>query len=208
LHAQMCGIQKKCKMGLYERQETLNLITDINITIAGCGGIGYWVAKFAAMSGIKEMFLFDPDILEEHNLNRIDLPEKFLGRNKADVTALVIKTLRPDCIVHARPFILQEFNYTKTDWIVDCTDKYDSQIQNQYIANTKLSRYVKAGYNGEHFSINDKVAEWGEAEDGYTIVPSWVVPATIVAGLTVAKIMKYQHSEVSKEIVDVFRKES
>lgn len=191
-------------MGLYDRQLELNLITDQSISVIGCGGIGFWVAKFGAMSGIKEIFLFDPDVLEEHNLNRIDVPERFLGRNKADITALVINTLRPDCIVHARPFILQEFNYTKTDWIVDCTDKYDSQVINQQIANSKMSRYMKAGYDSLHMSVNNNIAEWGESEDGYTIVPSWVVPATIVAALTIAKIMKYTNKEMCCDVKDMF----
>ena len=60
-------------MDLYKRQEKLVLNQDQSITVVGCGGIGYWVAKFAAMSGIDELWLFDPDTFEDHNFNRIDL---------------------------------------------------------------------------------------------------------------------------------------
>jgi len=187
-------------MSILERQKTLNLVSDKSITIVGCGGVGYWVAKFAAMSGIKKIYLFDPDILEEHNLNRIDLPQDFIGRNKADITAKIISRLRPDCFIYARPFILQEFNYTHTDWVIDCTDNYESQKRNQEIAKLKGSQYVKAGYDGEHISLNNRVAEWGDAVDGYTIVASWIVPATIIASLTVAKIMKYHTKEISTDI--------
>jgi molybdopterin/thiamine biosynthesis adenylyltransferase len=189
-------------MSFYDRQEELGLRTDTSICVVGAGGIGYHVTKFAAMSGIQTIYVFDTDIIEEHNLNRLDVPPRFIGKNKADVITGIVKALRPECKIYSRPFILQSFNYTKTDWIVDCTDKIQSQIDNQRIARENKSHYFKAGYNGESFSINNSVAEWdvGETPDGYTITPSWVVPATIVAALAVAKIMKYYTNQIWSDI--------
>src|SRR5210317_307108 len=176
-------------MPLYDRQEKLELKTDTSITVVGVGGVGFWVAKFAAMSGIPEIHLFDPDTIETHNLNRLDLPLKFIGKNKADVGRLVISTIRPDCKVKAFGMKLQEYMFSKTAWLVDCTDNFESQEQNYKIATNANSHYMKVGYDGEQFSINDKVAEWGEAEDGYVVIPSWCVPASIVGALAVAKIV-------------------
>jgi molybdopterin/thiamine biosynthesis adenylyltransferase len=183
-------------MGFYSRQEKLDLDSDMSISIIGAGGIGFWVGKFAAMSGIKDIYVYDDDIVEESNLNRLDIPMKFIGKNKADMVGMVVKMLRPNCNITTRPFKYQKFNAAKTDWVIDATDNYESQLNNQEIAKSMGARYVKAGYDGESFSINDRVAEWGESEDGYQITPSWVVPASIVAALTVAKIMKYCDSEV------------
>jgi len=191
-------------MSIYDRQKTLDLNTDISITVVGAGGIGYWVCKFAAMSGIKNIYVFDPDIIEESNLNRLDIPERFIGKNKADMVKIVVEMLRPMCSVSARPYKYQDFNAWDTDWVVDCTDNYESQVNNQKIAKLMGSKYCKAGYNGLGMSINDSVAEWGEAEDGYTITPSWVVPASIVAALTVAKIMKYENKEMGCNVEDSF----
>ena len=192
--------------GLYNRQQKLKLDTDISITIVGCGGIGFWVAKFAAMSGIEKMYLFDPDIIEEHNLNRLDIPYKFIGRNKSDITKLMINSIRPDCTVYAFPYKFSDMHTTDTDWLIDCTDNHESQLENQRIAGSQYGmKYVKAGYDGESFSIHNSVAEWGESEDGYQIVPSWVVPATVVAALTVAKIMKYKSSETITNVENLFR---
>jgi len=98
------------------------------------------------------------------------------------------------------PFKLQEHTFLKTDWIIDCTDNFASQIENQKIANESGSSYIKSGYDGESFSINESVAEWGEVVDGYQITPSWVVPASIVAALTIAKIVKYNEYEVASNI--------
>ena len=62
----------------YKRQQKLDLNVKQSVTIVGCGGIGAWVAIFAAMSGIEDIILFDPDILESHNLNRLPFPEKWI----------------------------------------------------------------------------------------------------------------------------------
>jgi tRNA A37 threonylcarbamoyladenosine dehydratase len=189
---------------LYNRQESLGLNTDISISIIGVGGIGYWVAKFAAMSGITKMYLFDPDTIEESNLARLDLPYDVIGVNKAQVAKTVINRLRPETSVIVMPFILQEHTFTKCDFLVDCTDRTKSQEDNQNIAKKFGVKYIKAGYNGEHITIANSVAEWGESVDGYTVTPSWVVPAVTVAALTVGKIMKYVDKEISIDLKGMY----
>lgn len=189
---------------LYDRQETLNLNKDISLTIIGCGGVGYWVAKFAAMSGIDKMYLFDFDQIEEHNLNRLDLPASSIGKNKAAITKGMVNFLRPDATVYSMPFKFQEHLYRETDWIVDCTDRADVQEANYKFAKKVGAKYLKVGYNGEHITLSDVVAEWGEATDGYTIIPSWVVPASVVAALAVGKIMKYYNKELSTNLKDLY----
>ena len=191
-------------MIIYERQEKLKLNTNQSLVIVGCGGIGYWVAKYAAMSGIEKMYVFDDDVIEENNLNRLDLPNWFIGKNKADVVKTVINTIRPDCTCYAMPYRLTNNHMIDGDWLVDCTDKHESQLKNQEIAKKKGLRYVKAGYDGEQFSIHNSVAEWGESDDGYTVVPSWVVPASIIAAMTVAKITKYPDKELVSNVPGIF----
>jgi molybdopterin/thiamine biosynthesis adenylyltransferase len=190
---------------IYVRQEAIKLNKVGSIAVVGCGGIGFWVAKFAAMSGIEKIVLYDPDVFEEHNLNRIDIPLEALGHNKAQVTKTVVEELRPDCDVKAFPFPLREHLFQRVDWLIDCTDKLDSQTENQRIAHATGSKYVKAGYNGTSVTISNSVAEWGEAPDGYTIIPSWIVPAATIAALTVGKIMKYDNGEIACDLKDFYR---
>jgi molybdopterin/thiamine biosynthesis adenylyltransferase len=191
-------------MGLYQRQETLKLNQSQIVTVVGCGGIGYWVAKILAMSGINKIYLYDPDTLEEHNLNRLDIPYKYIGKNKADVTKVAILGIREDAIVYAYPFPFGDLA-EKSDWVIDCTDKAKAQLENQELAKKIGARYFKAGYDGENFGIHNAVAEWGEDGEGYTIVPSWAVPAMIVAALAVAKVMKYDDKEVISSVDKLFR---
>ena len=106
------------------------------------------------------------------------------------------------------PWRFNESSNTGTDWLIDCTDNYKSQVKNEKLAKAFGMKYLKAGYDGENFSINDRVATWGEDdEDGYRVVPSWVVPASVVAAMTVAKIMKYPNSELHSSIKGVFKSE-
>lgn len=191
-------------MDLYNRQEKLALKTP-SISVVGVGGIGYWVAKYAVMSGIEKIYLFDPDVVEESNLNRLDFSYEYIGRNKAEVTKDVIIKIRPLISIYSMPYILQEHTFQKTDWLIDCTDKFKSQLENQRIARKFGSNYCKAGYNGESITISNSVAEWEtqNVPDGYTITPSWVVPATIAAALTIAKVMKYSNGEISKNIKQI-----
>ena len=195
-------------MPLYERQEELKLNSSMSVTVVGCGGIGYWVAKILAMSGVEKINLFDPDILEEHNLNRLDIPYRFIGKNKADITKIAINGIREECICYAFPFPFSDIA-DKTDWVIDCTDSAKAQMDNQEIAKSMKAKYFKAGYDGEDFGIHNSVAEWSTEEDneegGYTIVPSWAVPAMIVAALAVAKVMKYEGKEVVSNVEKLFR---
>lgn len=191
-------------MAIYDRQESLNINNSQSISVVGCGGIGFWVSKFAVLSGITHIRLWDNDIFESHNLNRVDVPLKYLGMNKTDVVRMMIESIRPECDIHSFPFKYSKLTSEKTDWVVDCTDNIKSQIENQKIAKENGSKYTKAGYNGEHISINDSVAEWGEAEDGYTEISSWVVPATIIAALTIGKILKYDDKEISTNLIDLY----
>ena len=191
-------------MDIYNRQEKLELDSDVSVTVVGCGGVGFWVCKMLAMSGIKKIRAYDPDVLEDSNLNRIDVSYDFIGRNKADITKFVVKNLRPECDIKTFPYKLNDMHIMDTDWLVDCTDNMESQVENMKIAEENRMKFMKVGYDGEHISINDKVATWGENDDGYRIVPSWVVPANIIASLAVAKIMKYNNKEISTDLVDMY----
>lgn len=191
-------------MDMYTRQESLKVNRNQSVALVGCGGIGFWVAKFLILSGIEELYPFDPDVFEEHNLNRIDITESMLGKNKADVVKMMADHLRPEIRCIAFPFPFSEVFDKKVDWIVDCTDVQKAQEKNQEIANKRGIRYFKAGYDGEQFSIHNSVAMWGEAPDGYVVTPSWVVPATMIAAMAVAKIMKYPDAEVVSNVKGVF----
>ena len=176
-------------MSFYDRQDLIEGIDrNLKVLVVGCGGIGFHVSKLLAMSGVQELYAFDPDTLEESNLNRLDLTTDYVGKNKADIVKEVVKSLRPEMKVKVFPFPLKDHTYPKgVDWVIDCTDNHDSQLENQRMADEYGAKYVKSGYDGTRMSVNDRVAQWdvGETQDGYRVTPSWAVPAIIAAALVV-----------------------
>jgi len=78
-----------------------------------------------------------------------------LGMNKAGVVKKVINQLRPNCSTYVLPYRFKETLYTDSDYIVDCTDNFASQLEIQEIAKIKDAIYVKAGYDGTHISISN-----------------------------------------------------
>lgn len=194
--------------GLYDRQHGMAINVDQKIVVAGCGGIGWHVTKMLAMAGVEHLTLFDPDVFEEHNLNRIDITIDAIGKNKAELAEEMVTNLRPQAYVSGYPSPLKEHMITgeHIDWIVDCTDNFQSQTENQKIASSLGTKYMKAGYNGWSMSISHGPAGWdtGQTPDGYTITPSFVVPAVVVAALTVGKVLKYGDKQLSCELKDLY----
>jgi hypothetical protein len=61
------------------------------INVIGCGGIGSPVALTLAKMGCSRLALYDPDIVESHNLPNQVFPLNSLGRAKVEVLAEVIR---------------------------------------------------------------------------------------------------------------------
>lgn len=195
-------------MSLLERQELIEGINnDIKVCVVGAGGIGFHVAKLLAMSGVEFLYVFDPDTLEESNLNRLDITVDYIGKNKADIVKTIVKSLRPNCTVKPFPFPMKDHTYPKgVDWVIDCTDKHEAQLENQRMAKENGAKYCKIGYDGTRISISDKVAQWdtGDGQDGYRITPSWAVPAIAIAALGVGKILKYHDAELGCDLSQIY----
>lgn len=199
---------------LYTRQETLNLTTPQAVTIAGVGGIGSWVAILSAMSGVHNLYLFDPDDVEESNRNRLPFCQSSINRPKVDVVAEYIQAIRPDAIVVAIPEKLEgvflEIQLSVSNYIVECTDSPRAQFA-IYNACKKAAvnypvRFIRAGYDGTRMTVTSSVSGWIKTdveEEAYTVAPSWVVPAVTVAALAVGKMMKYANQEVSLDLSEI-----
>ena len=196
--------------GLYDRQREIELLTPISVTVVGCGGIGSWVAIDAAMSGVENLYLFDPDVLEESNRNRLPFCQSSINRPKVDVVAEYIQAIRPDTIVVAvqdrLEGILLDIQLSVSHMIVDCTDSPKSQFNIYNTCKTRGITYIRAGYDGTRVMVTSNVSGWIKTdveEEDYTVNPSWVVPAQIVAALAVGKMMKYFNQEVSLDISEI-----
>jgi tRNA A37 threonylcarbamoyladenosine dehydratase len=195
---------------LYDRQRPLDLAIPSCITIAGLGGIGSWVAILSAMSGVPNIYLFDPDTLEEHNRNRLPFCQGNLNMYKVDIVANYIRAIRPDCVVVAvhekLDGVLLQIQLSVSRYVFDCTDSPKSQFMLYTECKKKGVNFIRAGYDGTHITVSNIVSGWIKTDtenEDYTIRPSWVVPAVTVAALAVGKMMKYPNQDVSLDISEI-----
>lgn len=195
---------------LYNRQSEIGLTIPNAITIAGVGGIGSWVAIYAVMSGVKSLYLFDPDTMDESNRNRLPFCQSSLNRLKVEVVKEYILSIRPEAIVVAIPEKLEDLfldvQMSVSSYIIDCTDSPKAQFTIYNACKARDVPYIRAGYDGTNITVTSAVSGWIKTdveEAAYTVNPSWVVPASIVAALAVGKMEKYYNQEVGLDISEI-----
>lgn len=74
------------------------------VLIAGCGGVGSWIAEALCRSGVGQLILIDPDRVEIKNTNRqLHTLDNTLGRLKVEVLAERLRLINPGIDVQCRP---------------------------------------------------------------------------------------------------------
>jgi len=186
------------------------LSTPPSVTVIGCGGIGSWVAILSAMSGVGTLYLFDPDMLEESNRNRLPFCQGSINRPKVEIVEEYIRAIRPEATVVAIPDklegLLLNIQLSLGSVFVDCTDSPKAQFSIYNTCKKIGHRYIRAGYDGTRIMVTSNVSGWIKTdveEENYAVNPSWVVPAVTVAALAVGKLMKYFDQEVSLDISEI-----
>ena len=179
------------------------------VVIIGCGGIGSWAATyFGRLSTIKHLVLFDPDNIEESNLNRTPFRLQDVGEMKVEVLAANLAENNPNLSVIPIPRLFNKRTVdelTKNDRlirslssygrlghnciVIDCRDDYygDYDLIETFSKSVVAERYhgsIRVAYDGFSMTFDpspEKHEIWGEGT-GYTVQPSHVLPSSL-AGL-------------------------
>jgi molybdopterin/thiamine biosynthesis adenylyltransferase len=105
-----------------------------HVVIIGCGGLGGHVIEGLARLGVGHLTIIDPDVFEEHNLNR----QTFctignLGRNKAEVIAEQLAELNPAVTISSHVLAFASNNGNKlladADIVVDALDSITVRLE-------------------------------------------------------------------------------
>ena len=103
------------------------------VLIFGAGGLGSPVAMYLSASGIGEIIIVDPDVVDLSNLQRqIIHRTSFLGKNKTLSAMSTIKEINPNTRVRAINKILTgpelENEVNNVDVVVDATDNFEARF--------------------------------------------------------------------------------
>ncbi|WP_241088585.1 tRNA cyclic N6-threonylcarbamoyladenosine(37) synthase TcdA [Pseudomonas viridiflava] len=103
------------------------------MAVVGIGGVGSWAAEALARSGVGEISLFDMDDVCVSNTNRqLHALDSTVGRPKVEVMAERIRSINPDCVVHAvADFVtrdtMAECITPELDFVIDCIDSVNAK---------------------------------------------------------------------------------
>lgn len=177
----------------YNRQRSLG-IAQPPCSIVGCGGTGTWTGFFMGMLGSPKIKLFDGDVLELHNLNRLPYHPDMVGKPKNIALQELIQGIRSQCSVLSFGNVTLE-NISLLEGVVfDCTDKRTVQNMVQDYCSEQKLIYRRVGYDGNHITTLAQASvidmDENNPQEGYTVFPAWVVPSVLVASLAVYSVIK------------------
>jgi len=190
----------------FDNEISQHLPKDESNIIIGCGGVGFWLGLFLAMNGYEDFFLMDGEKLDATNLNRIPVPQTWLGQNKAVALRKLIRQIRPatrivcltshiteDTLDVIRQFHAKQNLYKTTVW--DTTDnaliqakisKFVTNLQATTTQGMATVKYRKIGYEAWDVGCYENYDIWVDEENyqpGYRTSRANSVTSAIAAGL-------------------------
>lgn len=142
--------------------DNLAYLASKRVGVVGLGSGGGFVALTLAMCGVRRFVLIDPDVLEPTNIPRHVADRRYLGQNKAEAVADLIRQRAPDAEIDVfpAPFETHAANLATVDLLVVGVDGEQAKYRvNEWC----LHNRVMAVYAG--------VYERGEGGDVAVIHP-------------------------------------
>lgn len=148
-------------------QKSEEILRSCRVAIIGLGGGGSHVAQQSAHIGVGNFVLFDPDRVEDRNLNRLVgamAQDAVSKRLKTRAISRLIKGVNPKAKVTAVPKKWQDdaFLLRDCDVIFGCVDSFSERRDLETTARRYLVPYIDIGMDvhtvGNRFSIGGQVA--------------------------------------------------
>jgi len=144
-------------------QESQNKIRSARIFLAGCG-LGSNIALLAARTGFTNFLLADGDKVSPGNLNRQAFRIEHINKNKAEVTAELIKEINPEANIEIFPKFISNYGevqsmVSRSDIVVNLVDPglVLFQIHNEAVRQHKPSLFpLNLGFGGMVLIFTEK----------------------------------------------------
>ena len=149
---------------LGERSE--EVLGSLRVGVVGLGGGGSHVIQQLAHVGVGDFLVFDPDIVEDSNLNRLvgaTARDARLGTPKTTIARRIIKGVNPKAkvVAVAKDWRGESVRLRDRDVIIGCLDNYRARAELEILARRYLIPYVDIGMDvharGDHYLISGQV---------------------------------------------------
>lgn len=144
------------RMGIVENYER---IRDYNVAIIGVGGVGSVTAEMLTRCGIGRLCLFDLDIVQAANMNRLFYRPEHIGLSKVDAAKSMLLDINPDVVIEAHGYDITTLaNYSrllaclngadngkKVDLVLSCVDNYGARITVNQACNELNIPWIESG---------------------------------------------------------------
>ncbi len=124
-------------------EDSLLKLKNAKIALFGVGGVGSAVLEALVRAGVGNIDVFDPDVINETNLNRqLITTTENIGQRKVAAAAQRAKSINPDVNIGKKAiFFLPEnkhqIDFSGYDYIVDAIDTVTAKIELVLIAKEK-----------------------------------------------------------------------
>lgn len=139
-----------------------NKLRNSTVLIVGLGAVGTWVASNLVESGVENLILVDPDIVEISNLHRqYGYKYQDIGKKKTEALKDRLKGYNEDLNVETYNLVLDEnmlniFDLQHIDLIINCADNPNVDLTTLWVGEYGMKRniphIVGGGYN-MHLSL-------------------------------------------------------
>lgn len=143
-------------------EKSFNLLQSKNISIVGIGGIGCPLSQYLISSGIKNLNIFDSDIIKKNNLNRQTLYNiDDLGKKKVIVAKKKLLKINPYANINITDKKIEGDNVKKlknSSMIIDASDNWETmKLVNRYALknNIPLISASATGFDIQIIQLNN-----------------------------------------------------
>jgi molybdopterin/thiamine biosynthesis adenylyltransferase len=110
------------------------------VAIVGCGGLGGYIIEQLARLGVGRLIAIDPDVFEEHNLNRqLYSTPAMLGRPKVEAAHFRVREINPAVTLYPIKCAFSKTNgfdiLQGSDVIVDALDSISVRLELAEVSN-------------------------------------------------------------------------
>lgn len=176
-----------------------------HVAVIGCGGLGGYVIEQLARLGVGRITAVDPDVFEEHNLNRqLYATPRLLGRPKVEAVQMRVSEINPAVTVFPLKLAFNKLNgfdiLQDTDVIVDALDSIPVRLELSEVStelNVPLVHGAIAGWYGQvatQFPGENTLRKiYNRSADGKGVEKGLGNPSftpAVIASLEVAEVCK------------------